>query len=523
MNVSRLLTLLMAGTALAGCSLIPDYDRPAEPVTPAYPTGPAYKADTGKSTVTADALGWRDFFADPALQRLVEIALQNNRDLRVATLNIETAQAQYRAQFANLFPQIAASGSGTFESIPGDSAFAFGGSSSAASSSSSTTGATSGTGTTGAGSTSTTIPSGSKSFYLRSFSAGLGFTNYELDLFGRIRSLSEQEFEQYVAQAETRRSTQISLVAEVASGWFAVLADRELVHLTEETLKSETASYDLAKLQLNGGTATALSARQAETAVDTARASLIQFTRQLAQDENALVLLLGEPIPADLPPAQGLAGQGMLAALPAGLPSDLLERRPDVVAAEHNLIAANANIGAARAAFFPSIALTASDGVSSANLNHLFTGAAQTWSLAPQLTIPIFTAGQNEANLDLAKTQKNIQVAQYEKAIQTAFREVADALAARGTYGSQVKAQEELVAATQDSLDLSQMRFKAGVDSYLPVLDAERSLYTAQQNLLALKQAQLTQQATLYKTLGGGWVEKTGETTPAAEQQAAKE
>ena len=511
MRTANLLALLLAGSMLAGCSLIPDYQRPEPPVAAAFPTGPAYKAEdsAAKPAVTADLLGWRDFFADPALQRLIQIGLENNRDLRVAALNIEAAQAQYRAQYANLFPQISATGGAAFEEIPGNSAFAFGGATGGAS--------------TGASSAASTIPTGSKSFFLRSFNAGVGFTNYELDLFGRVRSLSEQDFEQYVAQAETRRSTQISLVAEIAGAWFAVLADRELVHLTEETLKSETASYDLAKLQLNGGTATALSARQAETAVDTARASLIQYTRQLAQDENALVLLLGQPIPADLPPAQGLAGQGMLAALPAGLPSDLLERRPDVVAAEHNLIAANANIGAARAAFFPSISLTASDGVSSSHLNHLFTGPAQTWSFSPQLTIPIFTAGQNEANLDLAKTQKSIQVAQYEKAIQTAFREVADALAARGTYGSQVKAQEDLVAATQDSLDLSQMRFKAGVDSYLPVLDAERSLYTAQQNLLALKQAQLTQQATLYKTLGGGWVEKTGETAPAAEQQAAKE
>ena len=500
MRTSNLLALLLAGSMLAGCSLIPDYERPEAPVAAAFPTGPAYAADAGKAAVTADLLGWRDFFADPALQRLIQIGLENNRDLRVAALNIEAAQAQYRAQYANLFPQIDATGSGSFEKIPGNSAFAFGG-----------------------GGASSTVPTGSKAINLRSFSAGIGFTNYELDLFGRIRSLSEQDFEQYVAQAETRRSTQISLVAEIAGAWFAVLADRELVRLTEETLKSETASYDLAKLQLNGGTSTALAARQAETAVDTARASLIQYTRQEAQDENALVLLLGQPIPADLPPGQGFAGQSMVADLPSGLPSDLLERRPDIVAAEHDLIAANANIGAARAAFFPSITLTASDGVSSTHLNHLFTGAATTWSFAPQITVPIFTAGQNEANLDLAKTQKNIQVAQYEKAIQTAFREVADALAARGTYGSQVKAQEDLVAATQDSLNLSQMRFKAGVDSYLPVLDAERSLYTAQQNLLTLKQAQLTQQATLYKALGGGWVEKTGETAPAVEQQAAKE
>ena len=255
MRTANLLALLLAGSMLAGCSLIPDYQRPEPPVAAAFPTGPAYKAEdsAAKPAVTADLLGWRDFFADPALQRLIQIGLENNRDLRVAALNIEAAQAQYRAQYANLFPQISATGGAAFEEIPGNSAFAFGGATGGAS--------------TGASSASTTIPTGSKSFYLRSFNAGVGFTNYELDLFGRVRSLSEQDFEQYVAQAETRRSTQISLVAEIAGAWFAVLADRELVHLTEETLKSETASYDLAKLQLNGGTATALSARQAETAV----------------------------------------------------------------------------------------------------------------------------------------------------------------------------------------------------------------------------------------------------------------
>ncbi len=497
----RLVPLLAAASVLSGCSLIPDYLRPDAPVDASYPEGPAYPVAT-ESGVAADALGWRDFFGDPALQKLIEAALQNNRDLRVAALNIETAQAQYRIQHSDLFPHIDVTGGAEIEKIPGGSALSFGGL----------------TGGAGSAAASTSqIPTGSQASYFRFYNAGIGFTNYELDLFGRIRSLSEQAFELYLANDETRRSAQISLIAEVAGAYFAVLADRDLVHLTDETLKSENASYDLAKLQLNGGTATALAARQAETAVDTARASLVQYTRQEAQDENALVLLLGQPMPADLPQGKGLDNQGMVADLPAGLPSDLLARRPDVAAAEHQLLSANANIGAARAAFFPSISLTASDGVSSTKLSQLFTAGAQTWSFAPQITIPIFTAGQNQANLDLAKLEKNIQVAQYEKAIQTAFREVADALASRGTYGNQVKAQQDLVDATADSLKLSEMRFKAGVDSYLPVLDAERSLYTAQQGLLSLKQAQLTQQATLYKALGGGWLERTGETQANAQ------
>jgi multidrug efflux system outer membrane protein len=488
--------LLVAGTMLGGCSLIPDYERPAPPVANGFPNGPAYQDDAsnhaegnGQQTLSADVLGWRDFFGDAALQRLIDIALRNNRDLRIAALNIETAQAQYRAQHSDLFPHIDLTGAGQIEKIPAGTAIPFGGAS--------------GTGTASSSAT------GRQAITFRQFTAGIGFTNYELDLFGRVRSLSQQAFEQYLGEIEARRSAQISLIAEVADGYFTVLADRELLRLTEETLKSETASYDLAKLQLNGGTATALNARQAETAVDTTRANLIQFTRQAAEDENALVLLLGQPMPTDLP-ARGLDEEGLVANLPAGLPSDLLTRRPDIVAAEHDLLAANANIGAARAAFFPSISLTASGGLSSNRLSSLFTGGAKTWSFSPQLNLPIFNAGEIQANLDLAKVQKNIQIAQYEKTIQTAFREVSDALAARGTYGNQLRAQQELVAATADSLQLSQMRFKAGVDSYLPVLDAERSLYAAQQTLLGLKQAQLTQQATLYKALGGGWVESTG-------------
>ena len=497
---------LLAGTMLGACSLIPDYERPVPPVASSFPDGPAYQAGAednanagGPQAVSADALGWRDFFRDPALQRLIDVALHNNRDLRGAVLNIQAAQAQYRIQNSDLFPQIDATGAGQFERIPGNTSVAFSGAPGAA------------TGSTGASTPASTVAStGNKAISFRSFSAGIGFTNYELDLFGRVRSLSQQAFEQYLGQVETQRSAQISLIAEVAGAYFTVLADRELLRLTEETLKSDTASYELTKLQLDGGTATALAARQAETAVDTARANLIQFTRQEAQDENALVLLLGQPMPTDLPP-RGLDEEVLVADLPAGLPSDLLTRRPDIVAAEHDLLAANANIGAARAAFFPSISLTAFGGLQSNRLSDLFRAGALTWSFAPQLNLPIFTAGQNEASLDLAKVQKNIQIAQYEKTIQTAFREVSDALAARGTYGNQLEAQQELVTATADSLQLSQMRFKAGVDSYLPVLDAQLSLYTAQQTLLGLKQVQLTQQATLYKALGGGWVEATGQ------------
>jgi multidrug efflux system outer membrane protein len=495
--------LAVSGLAvLGGCSLIPDYHRPDLPVATNYPAGDAYKGANSAPTqakLSADAIGWQDFFTDPRLRSLIGIALRNNRDLRVAVLNVAAAQAQYRVQRSDLFPQISASPVAELGSIPGSSTIPTG-----------TTGVGS-AGTAGSPNTTSNVVSttGSAHIPYRFYDVGVGFTSYELDLFGRLRSMTSQAFQQYLSQAETARSSQISLVAEVAGAYLSVLADQDLLKVTQDTLANEQASYDLTNALFKQGSTTLLSLRQAETAVDTARTNLAQYTRQEAQDENALVLLLGEPMPADLPVGRSLDEQGLLSDLPAGLPSDLLFRRPDVVAAEHSLIAANANIGAARAAFFPSISLTASGGVAGSQLNRLFTGAGTIWSFEPEITIPIFTAGQNQAELDLAKVQKNIQVAQYEKTIQTAFREVSDALAARATYVDQVKAQQQLVDAAADSVRLSTMLFKAGVDNYLPVLTAEQTLYSAQQTLLNLKQVQLTNLVTLYKALGGGWNEHT--------------
>jgi multidrug efflux system outer membrane protein len=492
-------TVLFALAVLGGCSLIPDYVRPDLPVAASYPSGGAYKGadqSPNQAVQSADAIGWRDFFADPKLQALIGIALRNNRDLRVAALNVAAAQAQYRVQRSDLFPQISASGIGEFGSLPASSGVPTGASGAAPTTSASTS------------SPNTTVENtGSQHVSYRYYNAGVGFTSYELDLFGHMRSLTSQAFEQYLGYADTARSSQISLVAEVASGYLTVLADQALLKVTQDTLTSETASYNLTNAMFKQGSTTLLSLRQAETSVDTARANLALYSRQLAQDENALVLLLGEPIPADLPPGKGLDQQGLLSHLPAGLPSDLLFRRPDVAAAEHNLIAANANIGAARAAFFPSISLTGSGGVAGSQLNRLFSAGGLTWSFEPQINIPIFTAGQNQGNLDLAKAQKNIQVAQYEKTIQTAFREVADALAARTTYVDQLQAQQQLVDAAADSLRLSTMLFRAGVNNFLPVLTAQQTLYSAQQSLLSMKQAQLSNLVTLYKALGGGWNE----------------
>jgi multidrug efflux system outer membrane protein len=354
------------------------------------------------------------------------------------------------------------------------------------------------------------VPSGTGATTFRYYSAGIGFTNFELDLFGRQRSLTTAAFEQYLAQSETRRSTQISLVAEVASDYLAVLADEALVNLTAETLQSQLESYQLTQAMYDRETTTLLSLRQAQSSVESARASLAQYQRQLAEDTHALTLVLGGEIPTDLLPAsQDIYTEGLLAEVPAGLPSDLLTHRPDVLSAEHALRAANANIGAARAAFLPSIQLTGSGGTASGRLGDLFGRGTGTWSFAPTITLPIFAGGQNVANLDLAHIEKNVAVAQYELAIQTAFREVSDGLSARGTYLQQRGAQEALVAADADAYRLAEMRFRSGVDSYLATLDAQRSLYAAQQGLVAVRQAELANRVTLYKALGGGWQTNT--------------
>jgi outer membrane protein, multidrug efflux system len=499
--VKRAVIALLVSTTLSACTLMPHYQRPQSPVPDTWPAdsagaapaapgaagaaSSAYRAARGSASVSADQIGWRDFFTDPRLERLIDTALANNRNLRIAVLNVAASEAQFRIERGNLFPAISASGSELAERLPANGALPLGG-----------------PGGSGGGAL---VPSGAAATTFHYFSAGIGFTNYELDLFGRERSLTTAAFEQYLAQSESSRSTQISLVAEVATDYFAVLADQALVRLTQETLRSETESYELTKAMYDRDTTTLLSLRQAESAVDAARASLAQYQRQLAQDTHALTLVLGQEIPADLPAAADINAEGLLASVPDGLPSQLLTHRPDILSAEHGLRAANANIGAARAAFFPSIQLTASGGTASGRLSGLFRGGTGTWSFAPTITLPIFSGGQNVANLDLAHIEKNVAIAQYELAIQTAFREVSDALSARGTYLDQRGAQQALVAADADAYRLAEMRFRSGVDSYLSTLDAQRSLYAAQQELVTLRQAELANRVTLYKALGGGW------------------
>lgn len=470
---SRSALTLIAAAALAGCvNLAPTYERPASPVAADWPQGDAYGRAAAGGVAAAD-LGWRGVFVDAPLQRAIELALQNNRNLRVAVLNIERARAQYQIQRADLFPTVAASGEAVHQRTPAD------------------------LNQTGRAVTSHT------------YSAGIGFSTYELDLFGRVRNLNEQALQQFFATEEARRSTQISLVAEVASVYLSATADGELLRLARDTLESQESSYKLAQRSHALGVASALDLRQAQTSVEVARGDVARYTRALAQDLNALGLLVGAALPDDVRPGgvpvQDLQWVDRLAELPAGLPSEVLQRRPDVLQAERQLQAATATIGAARAAFFPRISLTASAGLASSALSELFQGSSRAWSFVPQIGLPIFDAGRNRANLAVSKTQRDIALAQYELAIQSAFREVADALAARGTFDEQLAAQQALVDATGEAYRLSQARYRSGVDSYLAVLDAQRSLYAAQQSLITLRLSRSANLVTLYKVLGGGW------------------
>jgi multidrug efflux system outer membrane protein len=465
-----LLALSLSGL-LAGCSLIPDYQRPAAPVEAAWPQGAGYPSEPGQSA--AQLPGWREFFIDPQLQQLIELALNNNRDLRVAALNVEAYRAQYRIQHAELFPAVSANADGNRARTPGD--------------------------------LSPLGQSGISSQY----SATLG-VSWEVDLFGRLDSLRDQALEQYFASEQAQRATQLSLVAGVANAWLTWQADQALLQVTRDTLKTYEHSLALTQRSFDVGVASALELRQAQSAADSARVNLARYTRLQAQDRNALGLLLGQNVPQELLQAKPLNPAQQLAALPVGLPSDLLQQRPDILQAEYQLKAANASIGAARAAFFPRISLVGAAGTASRELSGLFDGGSGYWSFAPSISLPIFTAGQLKANLDYGVISKNIQVAQYEKAIQMAFREVADGLSARATYDDQVQAQRDLLATSESYYSLADRRYRAGVDSYLSLLDAQRQLFGAQQQLITDQLNQLMSEVNLFKALGGGWVAEQG-------------
>ena len=485
MNKS-LLALALATITLSGCSLIPDYQQPPSGVAAQWPQGPAYASNDSAAGNSAQTQGWQQFFRDPALQQLIASALHNNRDLRVAALNIEAYRAQYQIQRAELLPAVNANASGSRQRLPAE-------------------------------------VSGSDTAQISSqYSATLGISAYELDLFGRLRSLSEQALQTYFASEEAQRSTQISLVASVANAYLTWQADQALLRLTSDTLQAFEQSHQLTVRSNQVGVASALELSQSRTSVETARVRQAQYQRLAAQDRNALTALLGTALPANLPASQPLDSQ-LLSEMPIGLPSDLLQRRPDILAAEHALLAANANIGAARAAFFPSISLTANAGSLSPDLAGLFNGGSGTWLFQPQINLPIFNAGSLEASLDYAKIQKDIRVAQYQQSIQTAFKEVADGLAARQTYQQQLKAQGDLVAANQDYYRLAQRRYLIGVDSSLTFLVAQRSLFGAQQGLIVERLAQLVSEVNLYKALGGGWQASNAQTAQGSQDQQLAE
>lgn len=470
------LALIAAALLLAACTMAPTYKRPDSSIQAFWPDdGQGKKEEPSTIAVPAADIGWRDFFSDPRLQKLVELALKNNRDLRVAALNIEQARAQYQIRAAALYPGVNATTTGAVQRQP----------------------------------LAVYLPSaGSGGLTIHNYNIGVGVTSYEVDLFGRIRSLKEQALQQFFGMEESRTTAQISLVAQVANAYLTWLADRELLKVAEETLVSQGQTYSIQERAFQGGVLSAQDFQQAATAVSQAKLIIAQNKLAVAQDMNLLVLLVGEPfsdeVQAYLAANHGLENDSLLEALPAGLPSDLLRRRPDIRSAEDNLIAANANIGAARAAFFPTLTLTGAFGTASSGLSGLFAGGSQAWNFTPQVSVPLFDGGVNLANLKAAKVNRDLYVAQYQKSIQTAFREVADALAARKSLDDQLKAQEEYLKATDDSYKLYDLRFRNGIDSDLNVLIWQRSLYTARQNLVSTRLARLQNLVNLYKALGEG-------------------
>jgi multidrug efflux system outer membrane protein len=465
-KMTKVLTPLALALLMTGCvNLAPKYERPAAPVAGAFPTveGTVNSGNPVANEAPAN-IAWQRFFADARLQQLITLALQNNRDLRVSILNIEQARAAFQIQRAARFPAINAGITGNRASTPGNAPL-------------------------------TSV-----------YQVGLSVTAFELDLFGRVKNLSDAALAQYLATEEARKSAQISLIAQVANTYLTFLADEELLGLTQQTLKTREESLRLSRLRFENGVTSKLDLDQAVSLVEQARTTLAQAQRQRAQDLNLLTLLIGQQIPDNLPPGATLAST-QLPDLPAGMPSDLLISRPDVRAAEQQLIAANADIGAARANYFPRISLTGSGGTASSELSGLFKSGSFGWSFAPQAILPLFDFGARRAGVESARAGRDIAVAQYERSIQTAFREVSDALAGQATFSEQLRAQQAVAAAEADRFNLSDLRYRNGTASYLDLLDAQRSLFIAQQQAIEANLARLQNQVNLYRVLGGGWSE----------------
>ncbi|QQV76723.1 efflux transporter outer membrane subunit [Sphingomonas aliaeris] len=490
MNRFAITAVLALSTALSGCNLAPNYTRPGAVVPPSFPQGGPYpRAKTDAPDVTK--IGWRAFFTDPRLQAVIDAGLANNRDLRIAAGNVLQARAQYRVQRADLLPTVNATGGATFT----NNALGAGGGAGAVGAGA---GAGAGTGATGGGSTDFQIYQGQ-----------IGISAFELDLFGRIRNLSRAAQEQYFASEEAQRAARISLIAEIATAWLTMASDQEQLRLSRETLKAFAETSRLTRAQFEIGVASELEARQADTNYQGTRNDIAALTAKIAQDKNALDLLVGAPVATEQLP-NGLAANRLTReALPGNLDSSILLSRPDVLQAEHQLIAQNANIGAARAAFFPQISLTAALGTISTALSGLFSGGSYTYSVGPTIGLPLFDAGRNKGNLDYARASQVVAQATYERAVQTAFREVADALAQRGTIEEQVSAQSARVNSAEVAGRLSDARYRAGVDSFLVALDAQRTAYAARLQLVTTRLTQESNMVELYRALGGGLAEPT--------------
>ena len=472
-----LLTVLIAGV-ISGCSLAPRYQQPKVEMAETFPAVKANNQHAGR--ITAPDLGWEDYFADQRLKEIIGLALDNNRDLRIAALNVEAVRAQYVISRADRLPALGASGNGGRSRIAQDlSAIrdAYG---------------------------------NQTSYIAESYNVGLGVTAFELDLFGRVKSLSDAALNQYFQQKQVRDSTQISLIASVAKAYFNERIAQAQMDLSSRVLKSRVESKRLTDLQFKAGVISQVEVDVAVSQIEAARADYAAAQQAREQAHNALTLLVGKPLPDNLPAAAPLSQQFVNAELPVGLPSSILYQRPDVRAAEFALKSANANIGAARAAFFPSISLTGSIGSGSNDIGHLFTGPNRTWSFTPQITLPIFTWGKIKGNLDLATARKNIAVAQYEQTVQAAFRDVADALVARDALKRQYQAKLRGEHAQINRYKLTQLRYKHGISSSLELLDAERDSYGAQQAVLRIQQTLLENRADIYKALGGGLNVQTG-------------
>lgn len=468
MNRILFLPVITAIFLLGGCTLAPRYDRPETPVSPTWPKGPAYihiEDAPSESAPAGSAISWREFITDARLQDITEIALKNNRDLRIAALNVDMARALYGIERVSLLPSVNAAGLWYQERFPAD------------------------------------LSAGGSAYTAEKYSVNLGITSWEVDLFGRIRSLKDKALQEYLATDQALRGMKIMLASAVAQAYLALAADREAFQLVSKTLSVQENSYTLIRKRYDAGIISEIDLKRAQTQVEAARGEVARYTQLVAQDENALNLLTGAPVRSDWLP-QNLSDVSAPGNISPGLSSEIILQRPDVMAAEHRLKAAHANIGAARAAFFPRISLTTTIGTASADLSGLFKSGSDTWSFVPQIVMPIFDARTWFA-YDATKIQKEISIAQYEKTIQTAFREVADALAEKSMITERIKAQQALVDALAEAHRLAELRYTKGVDSYLSVLDAQRSLYSARQGLITLRFIQMNNLITLYKTLGG--------------------